>query len=186
MPSAPASIVSAERVASSRKAVESFLKHQEEWIAKAADAAKKGFPIETLGICQNQIHAMLRRGLWLHAQVQSLREHPKAWRDEYLFDLLLESEHELMEGARDPELYSAAQRFDVIDDETTQKLSRLYKFSSYALREIFSYNQRQKRHPPVESLADEWLEVDRTCLANLRACFTEYDERIEKLIKELQ
>jgi hypothetical protein len=181
----PAGVGASAKVAKSRKAVESFLRHQEQWLERAEKAGKEGYRFETIGICQNQIHAMLRRGLWLQAQNQALLQSPRAWKDDYLFDLLLDSSHEMMEGARDLELYSAAQRFEVIDAETAQSLSILYKQASFALREIFSYNQRQKRHPPIEDIAAQLLALDRTCLENLRTGFAEFDTKIDAMLAEM-
>jgi hypothetical protein len=177
--------VGAAKVKRSRLAVERFLGHQTHWLERAVDAAQKGYHIETIGICVNQIHAMLRRGLWLQAQNASLVQSPQAWKDDYLFDLLLDSSHDMMESARDIELYNAAQRFGVIDAETGLGLTRLYRQSTLALRETFSYNQRQSRHPPVEAIAEEMLAYDRTCLENLRNGFAEFDRKIDGLLAEM-
>lgn len=172
----------AAKVERSRKNITAFLEHQAAWITKAEDALQKGFAIETIGICIPQIHAMLRRGLWLQSQNHSLTLDSKTWKDDYLFDLLLDSRHDMMEGVQDQQLYGAAQKFDVIDETTASRLHRLYEDSKVTLRSTFSMNKLEKSHPSLEQIAGNFLKESRTCLENLEKQFKEFDQKISSFI----
>lgn len=173
------------RIERSRQAIEDFLRHQREWIRRAEDALRNGYFIETIGIAINQIHAILRRGLWLQSQIQSLEEHPRVWRDSYLFELLQEPTHDMMESAQDQQLYGAAQRFGVIDEDTGSRLHRLYEDAKITQRVIFSRNAHEKVHPAPRTIAEKILAMDKRCLDELEKRFKEFDAKISALLREL-
>src|SRR5437868_2352556 len=82
------------KVQRSKEAIASFLRKQHEWLEHAKTAFKEHYYLEALTVCKEQMHSLLRRGLWLEAQLHSLAERPAAWDDGYLFDLLLRSSHD--------------------------------------------------------------------------------------------
>lgn len=171
------------KVAHSRRVVREFIEYQQKWLQHGKEAAGKGFPVETIGICLNQIHAILRKGLWLQAQNQSLEQHPDVWKDSYLFDLLQTSQHDLMENAPDRGLYNAAQRFKVIDQETATTLHMLYSRSAGTLRDVFSHAGAR---PDLGSIAGEAMQATEACLQRLAAEFAEFDRRIDALLQRLE
>ncbi len=182
--SSPTTAIDQAKIEHSRAAIGDFLEYQEEWLARAEAAHKAGYPIEVIGICLNQIHGLLRRGLWLKAQQQSLEQYPHLWRDEYLFDLLQEVNHDLMEQSKDGELYHAAQRFDVIDENTATRLHMLNNHCFALMRRTFT-----KRHDVSDDLAllaGECLERDRICLEELKKDFAVFDTAITTLLRTLQ
>lgn len=174
-----------EKVQQSRAAIEAFLTHQRTWLHRAAAAEKDGYFLETIGICQHQMHALLRRGLWLRSQNHAL-EQQQAWNDSYLFHLLLQSTHDMMESAKDQELYNAAMRFHVIKEEDARRLHALHEASALTLRELFAYTKNPKKRSTAKEIANEYLEENRRCLTDLEKEFAEFDRRIDGLIKKIE
>jgi hypothetical protein len=176
----------AAKMENSKRLMAEFIEYQLQWLQHAEQAFLQRYFLEVLSVCLPQIHSLLRRGLWLQSQNQSLRENPTMGNDTKLFELLLLPLHDGMENVPDEELYNAAKRFDVIHETIADDLQILYRESSRMMRRLFSAQNNDSALDAVKKLAREALDLDRQCLEELRQKFTLFERNISQLQSHIE
>lgn len=164
----------------SRTAIAEFLAAQQAWLARATNAAAAGYPIETIGICMYQVHAILRRGLWLHSQNQALVAKPELWNDAFLSDLLQRPLNDWMADAQDEEVYGAAEKFDLITSHLAAELRACKLEASRTMHGAIA--KRMASTKDIDAIARRLLIADATCQDAVIDAFHTFDERITSLI----
>jgi hypothetical protein len=162
-----------------------FLEVQNEWLQRVEEAYAKGYHVEATTLAKNQIHAVLRKSLWLHS-VLSAAHLPTVEMDAYIAQLLAKPEETLPCGVGQRELYGAAQRFDLLDIATTKTLNVLYERNAILLREAFANDGRSIEDimEALGKIAAQFVRIDQECIERLKINIDTFVKTIRPLVSQ--
>ncbi len=147
--------------------LQEFIAHQQSLLQEIDAAFGQKHYAEVISLSIHQLHAVLRQTLWVASMKEAVSKGDTAFQDPALFATLM-SRETLPSGVPDRELYGAALKHFVIDEDTCNKLTQYHEQSGPLLREIFSLN-----NPPaitgssLEKLSGELLELNKKCVREL-------------------
>ena len=165
-----------EQVQKCLETLQAFITHQQKLLMEIEAAYTQTHYAEVITLSLNQIHAVLRQTLWVASMQEAVTKGDTAFQDEAIFRTLM-SRETLPIGVHDGELYGAALKHFVIDEETCKQLTHCHERSVPLLREIFSLN-----NPPaitgksLEELSKELFDLNKKCIREL-------EQRAEELMR---
>lgn len=152
-----------------------FLRNQKTWLRHAERALRKQSPVETIFLCLNQIHIVLRKSLWIQAQLQLLNAKQKIMSDRKLFETLTHPTEIMPKSVSDKELYAAAYKFDVIDEKTSKDLVRLNAAATNTLRVALEGKADMRK---LKKIAKEYMKLNTICIQILELDIEEIEDNL--------
>jgi|GEM_PF-2573588 len=168
---APASTDRLAEASRSLDSVEMFLGQQRLWLSAAIDARKDGHPVECIYLCLQQWHVLLRKGLWLTAQRQTLQTGKKL-EDDFLFQMLTHPSDLLPTNVPDRELYAAAEKHGFITSAENREMTTLYRQTTMLMRQVFTLPLPEGKKQ-LDGLADDLLRFSTSILTKLDGLLAE-------------
>ncbi len=156
------------QVQESLVSITSFLDIQEPWMRHMTIAAFEGYEVEAIALAQQHICVVLRKALWLEAQLQLLSEEEEEndERTRYLFSLLMRPERLLPSTILNTELYGAAERYGLLDESMGQRLTCMEREFPILVGNLFL--AKKKPRETLREMAGNLLHLDRMCMKKLR------------------
>ncbi|MDB4978851.1 MAG: hypothetical protein JWM56_1037 [Candidatus Peribacteria bacterium] len=150
--------------------------------ALAQKAFEQGFFAESITLCVHQLHAILRHGLWMNAQLTMLADKSHVLNDEEIIRILGNSQDVMPDGVPSKELFFAAQRFGFLAESDGEILGSLLNGSKILLRELFDTPQKDANatYSALKPIAKALLEKTDICIHKLM----QQKEELKKLLKD--
>lgn len=159
--------------------LQTFIAWQKQWLAKIERSFQSGHDIETITLCMNQLHAVLRKGLWIMGQLHSLKAKKGLFNDEELLRLLANPAGMMPRGVDLRELYGAAERFGFLRPDKDEELSRMHEEVRVILRRMFHPQEKRDADRDLEllhRLAGEFLKAVQECVSQMEKRAQELEE----------
>jgi len=175
----------ATQIQKSLSDLSAFVASQEARIGQARDALKKGYAAEAIMLSTHQIHAVLRRGLWVMGQLTAFKDVKQVLEDDQLFGLLANREV-MPAGVGDKELYYAAEKFHFLDADEGKQLGKLLNQTDYILNEIYSRSQphAQEEYDKLKDIAETFVLKTEIAIARLAQHLQELQQKLEPALKD--
>jgi hypothetical protein len=155
-----------------------FLSLQKKWLAKATYALSSGYYFESAGICMNQLHAVLRKALWLESLMMSIKSET-VMHDAHLWEAIIEERNTMPRGVPGRELYGAAAKQGFIDGDTRFALAKTHEDLLIELRQLFQSPSDERRSlARLKELVSEFLELNTKCVRSLERRVNDFRKMI--------
>jgi hypothetical protein len=165
-----------EQVRECLDTLQAFITHQQKLLMEIEAAFTQTHYAEVITLSLNQIHAVLRQTLWVASMQEAVFKGDTAFQDKAIFQTLM-SRETLPIGVHDGELYGAALKHFVIDQETCDRLTHCHERSAPLLREIFSlHNPPAITGKSLAKLATELFDLNKKCIQEL-------EQRAEEIMR---
>jgi len=169
-----------EAKARSIKDLRAFFALQAPLVERAEKALRDGYPIEASEIAQNQMHAVLRKALWMKSILEAANSVLGRGDDDYLLRLLTRPSDMMPLGVSGRELYGAAARFALIDETTATALNHLQEESATLLRQAFTTTDQNLLllWQKLGKYAEEFVRIDALCIAMAERTLENFEEQM--------
>jgi|GEM_PF-5160067 len=114
-----------------------FIHTQEDLNMRIHAALDQQYFVEAISLSTHQLHAILRRGLWVLSQLSIIQKSPEALQDKDLKRILGDSHSGMPEGVPSKELFFAAEKFGFLPDDAGTELGSLMDAAKMLQRDMF-------------------------------------------------
>ncbi len=126
--------------------------------------------VEALYLSIAQLHAVLRKALWVQSQLTAFESSVDVTSDPDLQAMIQDSTDMMPEGVHDRQLYYAAEKFGVLKPDIGKQLAEVFERVKLTLRSLFSDSTTAATvsYDDLREPAKEFLEQVETTIDDLQ------------------
>lgn len=159
-----------------------FIELQEREYDRITKALTAGYVAEVCSLCTHQLHAILRRGLWVQSQITAMGKTLDVIEDPEVQRVLTDQKAGMPEGVPSKELFYAAEKFGFLAEGESMELRSLMDASKILLRDLFDKadNETEQRYASLGEVAQSLVRFTKKSLDQLK----KDAEELESMMKD--